>query len=35
MYVNRGIGLQGHAPRALFFVRPEVTVIDVTPSIQK
>jgi predicted MPP superfamily phosphohydrolase len=31
LYVNRGIGLEGHPPRARFFARPEITVIDVSP----
>ena len=32
LYVNRGIGMEGHAPRARFFARPEITVIDVAPA---
>jgi predicted MPP superfamily phosphohydrolase len=32
LYVNRGIGLEGHPPRARFFARPEITVIDVAPN---
>ncbi|HZU29994.1 MAG TPA: metallophosphoesterase, partial [Candidatus Angelobacter sp.] len=32
LYVNRGIGLEGHPPRARFFARPEITVIDVAPQ---
>jgi predicted MPP superfamily phosphohydrolase len=32
LYVNRGIGLEGHPPKARFFARPEITVIDVVPA---
>jgi hypothetical protein len=31
IYVNRGIGLEGHPPLARFFARPEITVIDIVP----
>jgi uncharacterized protein len=33
LYVNRGIGLEGHPPKARFFARPEITVIDVVPAL--
>lgn len=29
LYVNRGIGMEGVAPRVRFFARPEITVLDV------
>ena len=32
LYVNCGIGLEGHAPRARFLARPEITVIDISSS---
>lgn len=32
LYVNRGIGLDGHPPRARFCARPEITVIDISPA---
>src|SRR4051812_15221483 len=32
LYVNRGIGLEGHPPKARFFARPEITVIEVSPA---
>jgi predicted MPP superfamily phosphohydrolase len=35
MYVNRGLGMEGHSPRARFFARPEITVIDVAPTPRK
>ncbi len=31
LYVNRGIGMEGGAPRVRFCARPEVTVIEITP----
>jgi len=31
VYVTRGIGMEGGAPRVRFLARPEVTVLDVTP----
>jgi predicted MPP superfamily phosphohydrolase len=30
MYVNRGIGMEGSAPRVRFCARPEVTIIEIT-----
>ena len=34
LYVNRGIGMEGHrAPRVRFLARPEVTVIELAPAI--
>ena len=33
LYVNRGIGLEGHPPKARFFARPEITVIDVAAAV--
>ncbi len=35
LYVTRGVGMEGGAPRVRFFARPEVTVIDVLPSAAK
>ena len=35
LYVNRGIGLEGHPPKARFFARPEITVIDVVPAVDQ
>jgi predicted MPP superfamily phosphohydrolase len=35
LYVNRGIGLEGHPPKARFFARPEITVIDVVPAVNQ
>jgi predicted MPP superfamily phosphohydrolase len=33
MYVNRGLGMEGgHAPRARFFARPEISVFDIVPD---
>jgi predicted MPP superfamily phosphohydrolase len=32
IYTNRGIGLEGHFPRARFAARPEITVIDLVPA---
>jgi predicted MPP superfamily phosphohydrolase len=33
MYVNRGIGMEGHiAPRLRFCARPEVTLIEIKPQ---
>lgn len=32
LYVNCGIGLEGHAPRARFLARPEITVIDISSA---
>lgn len=32
LYVNRGIGMDGHQPRARFCARPEITVIDILPA---
>jgi predicted MPP superfamily phosphohydrolase len=33
LYVNRGLGLEGAiAPRVRFFARPEVTLIEISPS---
>lgn len=33
LYVNRGLGMEGgHAPRARFFARPEITVFDIVPK---
>jgi hypothetical protein len=32
LYVNRGIGMEGGAPRVRFWARPEVTVIDINPE---
>ena len=32
LYVNRGIGLEGHQPKARFWARPEITVLDVLPQ---
>ena len=30
LYVNCGIGLEGHPPRARFLARPEITVLDIS-----
>lgn len=36
LYVNRGIGLEGgHAPRVRFWARPEITVFDIGPEVEK
>lgn len=32
LYVNRGIGMDGHPPTARFCARPEITVIDILPA---
>lgn len=32
LYVNCGIGLEGHAPRARFLCRPEITVFDISAA---
>jgi len=32
MYVCRGLGMEGEAPRIRFFCRPEIAVIDVMPA---
>jgi uncharacterized protein len=32
IYTNRGIGLEGHFPRARFAARSEITVIDLIPA---
>jgi predicted MPP superfamily phosphohydrolase len=32
LYVNRGIGLEGHPPKARFFARPEITVIEISAA---
>ena len=35
IYVNCGIGLEGHPPRARFLARPEITVIDLSSESVK
>lgn len=32
LYVNRGIGMEGGAPRVRFFARPEITVIEIVSA---
>lgn len=32
MYVNRGIGMEGHFPRARFLSVPEITCFDIVPA---
>ena len=34
LYVNRGIGMEGgNAPRVRFMARPEITILEVAPSV--
>ena len=32
LYVNRGIGMEGRAPRVRFWCRPEVSLIEIAPA---
>lgn len=35
LYVNRGIGMEGgNAPRVRFMARPEITILEVAPSVR-